>query len=507
MRNYPNEIWQRLEKVFDAPFGQALNPWHHLGAITFFLFWTVTVSGVYLYIFYRTGVQEAYQSVEDLTHGQWYAGGVMRSMHRYASDGMVVTMLLHMLRNFVSGRFYGYRWFSWVSGVPLIWLVYTSGINGYWLVWDKLAQFVAIATADWFGWLPLFSEPLERNFLYQESVTGRFFTLLSFAHVTIPLVLLLLMWVHTKRINRAETNPPLRLGIGVTVMLLVLSLVKPALSQGGPADLMQAPGALGLDWFYLIPFPVLYHWSPGALWLLVGGITLLLTATPWLFKPRGHVPVVEVHLDNCNGCSRCFDDCPYSAIVMQPRQDGAPYALQPLVDPNLCASCGICVGACPYSMPFRSDHFVSGLELPQLPLAGLRDETDSALSALQGDARIMVFGCHSAFDVSTLKSEGVAALSLPCIGMLPPAFIDYVLRDSRANGALIAGCRDCDCQYRLGINWTKQRIERQREPHLRQRVPQERIEQCWAGRQDAEEMKAALATLRARVENREGTRD
>ncbi len=498
MRKYLQNLLLRLENVFNAPFGQALNPWYHLGAITFYLFWILLVSGIYLYIFYRTGVNEAYQTVEDLTLEQWYAGGVMRSLHRYASDGIVVTMLLHMLRNFITGRSHSFRWFSWVSGVLLIWLVYTCGINGYWMVWDRLAQFIAVGTAEWFDWMPLFSQPLARNFLVQGDVNDRFFALLSFAHITIPLVMLLFMWIHTKRMNHAETNPPSSLAAGTLLALLALSLIKPALSHAH-ADLALAPGVIRLDWFYLWMYPLLYNWSPGALWALVGAITLLLLSVPWLSKPRTSPAVAEVHLDNCNGCSRCFNDCPYSAIVMQPRQDGRPFALQPVVDPNLCASCGICVGACPSSMPFRNSEFVSGIELPHQLLATLRADTDRALATLSGNARVMVFGCDCAYDVRALQSEGVAALSLPCTGMLPPAFIDYVLRDARVEGVMVVGCREGDCQYRLGIRWTELRMARQRVPHLRQRVPLQRIEPCWAGAQDGELARAALARLRARI--------
>lgn len=498
MSKYFQKLWQRPENLFNGPFGQAFNPWYHLGSISFFLFWVILVSGIYLYIFYRTGVREAYQTVEDLTHEQWYAGGVMRSMHRYASDALVLTMSLHMLRNFVSGRFHSYRWFSWVTGVFLIWLVLACGINGYWLVWDKLAQFIALATAEWFDWLPLFSQPLARNFLVEGSVTDRFFVPLSFTHITLPLVLLLIMWIHTKRMNHAKTNPPLRLAVGTVLALLALSLVKPAVSHPH-ADLTTAPGELLLDWFYLSLYPLVYAWPPGAVWALVAGTTLFLIAVPWLFKPRKSPPVAEVQLDNCNGCERCFKDCPYSAIVMQPRSDGSPYLLQPVVDPNLCASCGICVGACPSSMPFRSGDLVSGIELPHHQLATLRADVDRTLSNLRGDAKIMVFGCDCAYDVRQLKSKDVGVLSFPCIGMLPPAFVDYALRDGRTDGVLIAGCHEGDCQYRLGIKWTEQRIAREREPHLRKRVPLERIQSCWAGVHDAGLAEATLSTLRARI--------
>ncbi|MGH6719668.1 MAG: hypothetical protein ACREER_10150, partial [Alphaproteobacteria bacterium] len=66
--------------------GERWNPLAQLGALGFFLFWIVVVSGVYLYVFFDTSVAGAFRSVEALTREQWYAGGVMRSLHRYASD-------------------------------------------------------------------------------------------------------------------------------------------------------------------------------------------------------------------------------------------------------------------------------------------------------------------------------------------------------------------------------------------------------------------------------------
>jgi hypothetical protein len=172
-----------VERGFNAAFGDRLNPFYHLGEISFFLFWVVAASGLYLYAFFDTGVSEAYASVEQITHGQWWLGGVLRSVHRYASDAMVLTMLLHLLRHFCFDRYRGFRWFSWVSGVAVLWLVYVSGINGFMLPWDRLAQFVVVGSAEYLDWLPIFNGALTRNFIYQTSVNDRLFSLLSFVHI------------------------------------------------------------------------------------------------------------------------------------------------------------------------------------------------------------------------------------------------------------------------------------------------------------------------------------
>lgn len=278
-------LFMRVEELFNKAFGDRLNPLYHLGAISFFLFWIVAASGLYLYAFFETGVADAYASVDALTHGQWYLGGILRSMHRYASDGMVLTMSIHMLRHFAFDRFRGFRWFSWMTGVILIWLIYVSGINGYMLPWDKLAQFVVVAAFEWLDWLPIFDGALIRNFVYQASVSDRFFSLLSFIHLGVPLLALLLMWIHVQRVPKANTNPPRPIMVCLLLTMLVLALFKPAQSQGGAADFGMAPAVLAFDWFYLTVFPLLYLWPLGRVWALLAGATVLLAALPWL-PPR-----------------------------------------------------------------------------------------------------------------------------------------------------------------------------------------------------------------------------
>lgn len=287
----------RAEAVFNAVFGDRANPLYHVGAITFFLFWVVAASGLYLYVFFETGVDQAHESVEALTHGQWYAGGVLRSVHRYASDAMVVTMLVHMARHFAFDRFHGWRWFSWVTGVLLVWLMYATGINGYMLPWDTLAQFVVATTFEWLDWLPSFGGTLMRNFVYRTSVSDRFFSLLSFLHVGLPLAVLLLMWVHVQRVPKARTVPPRPIAIGIVAAMFVLAAVRPVASQGGAADFSRAVGDVALDWYYLALLPMMSEWPLGRAWAVAGVATLLFVAMPWwpMRREKHADHRVEVH--------------------------------------------------------------------------------------------------------------------------------------------------------------------------------------------------------------------
>ena len=279
-------FFMRIENIFNVAFGDKLNPFYHLGTISFWQFWLLVGTGLYLYIFAETGINDAYQSVERITHNQWWAGGIMRSIHRYATDGMILTMILHLLRHFAYDRYRGFRSFSWLTGVALIWLVYIAGVNGFMLVWDKLAQFVVIATAEWFDVLPMFNGTLIRNFLYLESVNSRLFTLLAFVHIGAPLIVVIIMWIHVQRVPRAHINPPRPISIAVTLMFVVLALVKPILSQGGEADMSVVPTNIDFDWFELPVLALVYVTNPLHLWFWVLGLTALLFLTPWLPPKR-----------------------------------------------------------------------------------------------------------------------------------------------------------------------------------------------------------------------------
>ena len=494
LRNF----FHRIEALFDRAFAGALNPIRQLGSLAFFLYWIVAGSGIYIYIFFDTSVSGAYDSVEWMTN-QWYLAGIMRSLHRYASDAMVVVAMMHLLREFSYGRYRGARWFAWFTGVPIIWFLFFSGVSGYWLVWDQLAQYVAIGSMEWLDWLGIFGKQVANNFLSPATITDRFFTLLVFIHIFVPLFLLFIMWFHVMRLKTPRINPPRGLALGAFGALIILSLVYPATSHDR-ADLSTVALNLNFDWFYLIAYPLFDAIGPGPMWAVGIGATVLVSIVP-LMSMRKREPAAFVSLDKCNGCTRCAADCPYDAIEMKPRSDGLKFDSEAVVDASSCVACGICVGACPVSTPFRHDEEMrTGIDLPTQPLKDMRDVAVSAMAAARKQAgavgegtAIIVFGCANGVDLEKLKKSAnsssssnlsVAVMGVACTGMLPPSFIDFAISRGEMDGVIVTGCRENGCYHRFGQFWVEDRINQLRDPNLRARVPRERLRTIWAAPTD-----------------------
>ena len=472
--NPVKRVYLALESWFNISFGTEWNPLYHLGTLSFFLFWIILVSGIYLFIPFHGSLDGAHASVEYMTHDQWYVAGIMRSLHRYASDAVIITVLLHLFKEFASGRYRGFRWFSWVTGVPNLWMVVTLGITGYWLVWDEMAQYIAVGSAQLMDSLPIFSGAMTRNFV-SGGMTDRFFILIEFLHLLgQPMLLVFMLWLHVKRLSNVNINPPRGLAIGTFVALLALSLFEPAVSHA-PANLATVPQEIRIDWFYLNVYPLLEVWPASQVWMLTTGVTVLLMMLPWLLPKKDGAKAV-VDLDNCNGCGICFDDCPFDAITLQARTDGARYDHEVVVDPALCGACGICAGSCPASNPFRSSRgeLKTGIDMPQLPVDEMRRITRQAIEEMQGDLKVIVFGCEHGLDVMRLENDETRGIKLICSGMLPPTLVEYALKQG-ADGVMVTGCRHNDCYYRFGNRWTRMRFAGERKPSLRSRAERERI--------------------------------
>ena len=43
------------------------------------------------------------------------------------------------------------------------------------------------------------------------------------------------------------------------------------------------------------------------------------------------------------------------------------------------------------------------------------------------------------------REHGAQVINLPCVGMLPPSFVDFALSRGYADGVMITGCPEGDC--------------------------------------------------------------
>ncbi|HEX7406119.1 MAG TPA: cytochrome b N-terminal domain-containing protein [Candidatus Binatia bacterium] len=109
-----------------------------LGGLTFFLFLVETITGVLLMFYYRPVPDYAYVDMKTLEYAVQF-GIVLRNLHRWGAHLMVVTVMLHMLRVFLTGSYRPPREFNWAIGVILLVLTLLLSFTGYLLPWDQLA--------------------------------------------------------------------------------------------------------------------------------------------------------------------------------------------------------------------------------------------------------------------------------------------------------------------------------------------------------------------------------
>ncbi len=494
----------RLTQGLRAALPDSLNPLLQLGAIANIALIAAIVSGVLLLIWYTPSHTGAWASVEAM-HEAPLTAGLMRSLHRYASDATLLFSLLHGLQTLASRRLAGPRWVAWVTGMLAVGLIWIIGWLGYWLVWDQRAQLVAVGTAQALDVLPIFTDPLSRSFITNESVSSLLFFVVFFVHMLLPLIIGILLWLHLSRLARPRFLTRWPLTAWVIGTLIALSLLLPA--QSAPAaDMSAIPDTLTMDWWYLLPVALTDRLSGGLLWLVTFVLGVIALGAPWYLvakrrpvaasdsngRPRGpalhtstdpgrpqgpplpapaapptrRALAAEVDPAKCNACQKCFHDCPYDAISMVARSDGKNFPSVALVDPARCIGCGICAGSCDSS----------GIGLDWLPVPAERRKIDQWLASLTPDDpdRMVAFACaRSAAETLPLDPDGRSSAlpgyrvcAVPCAGWVHPLSVERALRRGAA-GVLIVACRPGSCTYREGATWTAERLAGRREPVLR----------------------------------------
>lgn len=185
-----------------------------LGIASVAAFLITLVTGVMLMFYYKPYTDVAYDSIKDI-HFVVPTGRLMRNIHRWAANLMVVTVILHMARAFYTAAYRAPREFNWLIGLAL--LVTTLGLSftGYLLPWDQLAYWAITIGAniaqsprevtDALGITSMFDPGgLQRMLLLGSDIVGeealiRFYLL----HVMLlPLAAAALMAVHFWRVRK-----------------------------------------------------------------------------------------------------------------------------------------------------------------------------------------------------------------------------------------------------------------------------------------------------------------
>ena len=87
--------------------------------------------------YYRPTVTEAFLSVQYIMNDVNF-GWLIRSTHRWSASMMVLMMILHVCRVYLTGGFKKPRELTWVTGVILATLTVSFGVTGYSLPWDQV---------------------------------------------------------------------------------------------------------------------------------------------------------------------------------------------------------------------------------------------------------------------------------------------------------------------------------------------------------------------------------
>lgn len=446
-----------MERGVDALWGSRFNPLYKSGALAIGLFLVALVTGVYLLFFYRVGAP--YQSVRAIST-EVPLGSLMRSLHRYASDGAMLATAFHVLRMFVEGKAHGPRILAWTSGVILLGIMMFIGLTGYVMIWDEYARALALAGAEILDLLPMLGQPMARAFTSNRPLGSSFFFLNLFFHLALPLALLGGLWLHTLKLSQPAWLPKRDVLLVITAALVVLSLMWPA-PLAPPADPLRLTDAVPNDWFYTPWLPLAWALSPGVFTGLAVFLTVGFLLAPWWWKPPAErAPRVSQHVEErCEGCEQCVKDCPYDAITMVPRTKGEGSELVARVDPGLCTGCGVCAASCS-QLAIGPPHVSARFQLQEAIL----------LRRAESEAQLAVIFCRNEFSSASIERlekavPHLAFLPYDCIGALHTSVLAVLTR--RFKGVFVLACAPGTCERRLGESLAFERHAGDRGPKLR----------------------------------------
>lgn len=262
-----------------------------LGAIPLTLFGLLVATGLMLTFYYVPSSEKAYESVEQITH-EVYLGWFVRGLHKMSVDLMILFLLFHVIRVFLSRAYRPPGELKWVTGSVVLFVTFAMGFTGYSLVYDNVSYWGMTVVTDMLGNLPVVGTPFLYLLRGGPEVSGRTLLRLYDLHTKLlPILLAGLVAGHvvivrlqgfaevegSRAFHAFYPEHTLKMGaiaVGLLVLIVDLVLIFPPV-MGPPANPQEVASDVSPPWYFSAP----YMWitllpGPVALWSMLGGAGL-----------------------------------------------------------------------------------------------------------------------------------------------------------------------------------------------------------------------------------------
>ncbi len=179
-----------------------------LGGLLLLLFVVLAVTGVMLIFVYTPSPDAAYESMVAL-QTEIAFGNLIRNLHHWSGNLMVVVGVLHLLRVFFTGGFTPPREFNWNMGIALLLLIVAANFTGYLLPWDQLAYWAITVGTSLLSYIPLIGDAITRLLLGGPEVGAATLTNFYGLHIAfIPLAIFAIVSFHIWRVRKDTLTIP-----------------------------------------------------------------------------------------------------------------------------------------------------------------------------------------------------------------------------------------------------------------------------------------------------------
>ena len=169
-----------------------------MGEITIFLFTNQVITGILLALYYRPSDAAqggSFDSIKTIMESV-PAGSIIRGLHYYGAQAMVITIFIHMGRVFWCGAYKKPREVTWLLGVLLLLTTLGFAFTGYLLPWNQEAYWATMVGTAIPGYTPVLGNLIVSILRSGDALTGDTITRFYSIHMLLlPLTLSgLLIW-------------------------------------------------------------------------------------------------------------------------------------------------------------------------------------------------------------------------------------------------------------------------------------------------------------------------